>query len=121
MPNYFQESGTDPPTMATDQDDPAFVRELMESVVEMAPDLIYFKNADHELVYVGQTYADIFDAEPAELHGLTAQDLWPREEAAVVLEDEKRVLSGEPVGGREREVTHPDGSPHGYSIHKLPR
>ena len=121
MPNYFPQSGTDPPTMATDQDDPAFVRELLESVVEMSPDLIYFKNADHELVYVGQTYADIFDAEPAELHGLTARDLWPGEEATTVIEDEKRVLSGEPVVGREREVTHPDGTTHWYSIHKLPR
>ncbi|AOW80171.1 signal transduction histidine kinase [Halodesulfurarchaeum formicicum] len=107
--------------MTTAERDPEFFRDLLDSVVQLSPDLIYFKNADHELVYVGQTYADLFGTSREALVGKTARDLWPEAEAESVLADERRVLDGDPVIDRERQVTHPDGTEHWYSIHKLPR
>ncbi|MDZ7850814.1 MAG: PAS domain S-box protein [Halodesulfurarchaeum sp.] len=107
--------------MTTDRRDESFYRELLESVVETSPDLVYFKDTDHELVYYGESYANIFGDETESLLGRTAWDLWPEDEAREIVTDEERALSGNRVVGREREVTHPDGSLHWYSIHKLPQ
>lgn len=107
--------------MATDRRDEAFYRGLLESVVETSPDLVYFKDTNHELVYYGESYGSIFAGEADSILGRTAWDLWPEDEAREIIADEKQALNGDPVIGREREVTHPDGSVHWYSIHKLPR
>lgn len=100
--------------------DENFYQELFESVIERSSDLIYFKNTDHELVYLGETYANIFEADREELLGKTAHELWPVE-AEEIIADEELVLQGQPIIDRERKVTHPDGSEHWYLIHKVPR
>ncbi|MFW6458749.1 MAG: PAS domain S-box protein [Halodesulfurarchaeum sp.] len=107
--------------MGTDRRDESFYRGLLESVVEASPDLVYFKDTNHELVYYGESYANIFGDESESLLGRTAWGLWPENEAKEIISDEKQALNGDPVIGRERQVTHPDGSVHWYSIHKLPR
>ncbi len=107
--------------MATAPDTDAFFRELLASVVEMAPDLIYYKNRDHEFEFVGDTYVETVGECRADILGKTAWDLWPDAEAESIIADEKRALAGDPVVGRERKVTHPDGSTHWYEVNKLPR
>lgn len=107
--------------MTPDRRDESFYRGLLESVVETSPDLVYFKDVNHKLVYYGESYAKIFGDETNSLIGQTVWDLWPEEDAREIIADEKRALNGDPVIGREREVTHPDGSVHWYSVHKLPR
>jgi len=100
-------------------DDECF-RYLLESVADALSDLVYFKDSDHRLVHVGETYAEIFDEDPEDLLGKTAEDLWPGE-AEGILADERQVLDGEKIVDRERRVTHPDGTTHWYSENKIPR
>lgn len=107
--------------MATAPDPDKFYRDLLESVVQKAPDLIYFKNPAHELVYSGDMYAEILNKDPVSVVGKTAWDLWPEEKAQLIIEDETRALNGNPIVGRERKVTHADGTEHWYSINKHPR
>lgn len=96
-----------------------YYRKLLQSVMKTTPDLIYFKDRQHRLVHVGQTYADLFEVEPEALLGEPTRELWPNE-ADDIIETEQRVLEGESVTGKERLVTHPDGEEHWYSVYKLP-
>ncbi len=96
-------------------------RQLYELLTEASPDLLYFKDTEHRLVHVGQSFADILGTAPDELIGQTTDELWPADLAADVKACENRVLQGERVVDRERQVTHADGSVHWYSVNKIPR
>lgn len=92
---------------------------LFESIMTLTPDLVYFKDDKHRFERVNKGYTDLFDLDEEEMIGKTAEDLWP--EVEEIMEDERRALSGEPVTGRERKVTLPDGEKRWYSIYKFPR
>ncbi len=94
-------------------------RELLESIMTLTPDLIYFKDDKHRYERVNKAYEELLDLDESEMIGETAKSFWPEWEK--ILEDECQVLSGEPVIGRERKATLPNGECRWYSINKLPR
>jgi PAS domain S-box-containing protein len=94
-------------------------QQLWESLMANTPDLVYFKDADHGLIMASQTYADAVGCGEEELVGKTAADLWPHE-AAEILADERRVLTGEPMIRNERKATTADGEAHWYLLTKIP-
>lgn len=101
------------------RDELDFRRQLWESLLENTPDLVYFKDRDHRLTLCSRAYAKIFDAEPEDLIGKTALDLWPSE-GNEILADERRVLNGKPLLRKERKVTNPLGEERWYSLTKMP-
>ncbi|MBS3787219.1 PAS domain S-box protein [Candidatus Bipolaricaulota bacterium] len=94
-------------------------KELMKSIMTLTPDLVYFKDDQHRFKRVSEGYTNLLNLDEEEMIGKTAEDFWP--EAEEIMEDERQALSGEPVIGREREVTLPDGKKRWYSTNKLPR
>jgi len=94
--------------------------QMWETLMENTPDLVYFKDTEHGIINCSQAYADAVGAETRqELVGKTASDLWPRE-AEEILEDEHRVLSGEPMIRKERRVTIASGETRWYLLTKIP-
>lgn len=94
-------------------------KDLLDSIMTLTPDLVYFKDDQHRFERVNEGYTDLLDLDEEEMIGKTAEDFWP--EAEEIMEDERRALSGEPVIGRERKVTLPSGEKRWYSIYKFPR
>ena len=101
------------------KDELDFRRQLWETLLKNTPDLVYFKDRKHRLTLCSRAYAQIFDAEPEDLIGKTALDLWP-EEGEEILEDERQVLAGKPLLRKERRVTDPLGEERWYSLTKMP-
>jgi len=95
-----------------------FRRKLWDSLMDNTPDLVYFKDKNHRMIRASQAYADIFDVDAEELSGKTATELWP--EGQEIIEDERRVLAGEPLIRKEREVTTPEGESQWYLLTKIP-
>ncbi len=94
-------------------------RDLFQSIMTLTPDFVYFKDDQHKFEKVNDGYANLLGINKEDMIGKTAKDLWP--EAKEILKDETRALNGEPVIGREREVTLPNGEKRWYSIQKFPR
>jgi len=94
-------------------------KNLFNSIMTLTPDLVYFKDDRHRFERVNKGYTSLFNLQEEEMIGKTAEDYWP--EAEEIMADERRALRGEPVIGREREVTLPDGETRWYSIYKFPR
>ncbi|OKY77780.1 MAG: Signal transduction histidine kinase containing PAS domain [Candidatus Methanohalarchaeum thermophilum] len=94
-------------------------RERMESLMDLSPDLVYFKDDEHKLVRANRAYTQLMRSREEDILGKTARELWPNE-AEDIIEDEKIVLGGEPVVGRERRVTLPNGEERWYLIYKIP-
>lgn len=94
-------------------------RDLFQSIMTLTPDLVYFKDDQHRFERVNEGYANLFGLNKEDMIGKTAKDFWP--EAKEIMEDETQALKGEPVIGRERETTLPNGDKRWYSIHKFPR
>jgi PAS domain S-box-containing protein len=97
----------------------AFRNQLWESLLANTPDLVYFKDANHGLIMASQAYADAVDRDREDLVGKTAAELWPHE-AEEIMADERRVLDGEPLIRKEREVTLASGERHWYTLTKVP-
>lgn len=94
-------------------------KDLFDSIMELTPDLVYFKDAEYRFERVGEGYTELMDLTEEEMVGKTAEDFWPN--ADEIMKDEERALNGDPVIGREREVTLPSGEKRWYSIYKFPR
>ena len=95
-------------------------KNLFDTIMNHSPDLVYFKDDQHRFERANKRYAALLGMEEDDMVGKTAEDFWP-EEVEEIMEDERRALNGEPVIGREREVTLPTGEKRWYSINKLPR
>ncbi len=94
--------------------------QMWETLMENTPDLVYFKDIEHGIINCSQAYADAVGAKTREeLIGKTASDLWPHE-AQEILSDERRVLGGEPMIRKERQVTIASGETRWYLLTKIP-
>lgn len=93
---------------------------MWETLMANTPDLVYFKNTEHQLIKASQAYADAVGADsPEALIGKTASQLWPHE-AEEILDDERKVLDGEPLIRKERKVTTASGESRWYLLTKIP-
>ncbi len=93
--------------------------QLWDSLMANTPDLVYFKDADHNLIMASQAYADAVGFELEEVVGKTCAELWPHE-AEEIMADERQVLAGEPIIQKEREVTIASGERRWYLLTKVP-
>ncbi len=94
-------------------------RQQWDALMANTPDLVYFKDDSHRMIRASQAYADIFGVDAEDLVGKTALELWP-EEGEDIMADERRVLSGEPIIRKEREVTAPTDESKWYLLTKIP-
>jgi diguanylate cyclase (GGDEF)-like protein/PAS domain S-box-containing protein len=95
-------------------------RRMWDTLMDNTPDLVYFKDANHGLIRASRSYAEAVGVESdRELIGKTALDLWPQE-GQEIIDDERRVLAGEPMIRKEREVTRADGERRWFLLTKIP-
>ncbi len=94
-------------------------KRLWDALMDNTPDLVYFKDNEHRMIQASQAYADVLGRELEDLIGKTALDLWHRE-GEEILADERKVLAGEPIIKKERQVTTPQGKSLWYLLTKIP-
>jgi PAS domain S-box-containing protein len=95
---------------------------LFNSLASTIPDNIYFKDRQSRFVRVNQTMAQRFGLrDPGEAAGKTDFDFFSDEHARQAYKDEQRVmLTGEPLIGLEEKETWPDGRVTWVSTTKVP-
>lgn len=94
-------------------------QQMWETLMANTPDLVYFKDDHHGIIKASQAYAQAVGVDREDLPGKTAADLWPQQ-AEEILEDERKVLAGEPMIRKERQVTTATGDPRWYLLTKIP-
>ncbi|MGM0380224.1 MAG: sensor domain-containing diguanylate cyclase/phosphohydrolase [Bacillota bacterium] len=91
---------------------------FFDSLMSSTLDLVYFKDNNHRFWRVNKAYTDLLNLDEKDMLDKTTREFWP--EAEEILKDEVKALRGDPVLGREREVTLPNGKKRWYSIYKFP-
>ncbi|MCX5709515.1 MAG: ATP-binding protein [Candidatus Omnitrophica bacterium] len=95
-----------------------FFRDLMDSI----PDVIYFKDKSGKLVLVNKAHAKGLGLRPEEVIGKTDFDIFSKERAQKMLEDDLRVIKTErPIIDKVERATRADGIDNYVSTTKIPR
>jgi len=95
-----------------------FFRDLMDSI----PDVIYFKDKSGKLVLVNKAHAKGLGLRPEEVIGKTDFDIFSKERAQKMLEDDLRVIRTErPIIDKIERATRADGIDNYVSTTKIPR
>lgn len=104
------------------QEELAHERDLLQALLEYAPDAIYFKDADSRILRASRAFAiKVRRSDPLELVGKTDHDLFDREHAEQALADERHILAtGETIDGKTEKEVWPDGSVSWVLTSKLP-
>ncbi|MFZ5495993.1 MAG: response regulator [Verrucomicrobiota bacterium] len=94
---------------------------LLRMLMENMPDHVYFKDAQSRYISASRSLARRHGLEPAGLKGKTDFELFAKEHAQQVFADEQRImLTGEPVVDKEEKETWRDGTVTWVSSTKLP-
>jgi PAS domain S-box-containing protein len=85
---------------------------FLNSLMESAPDYIYFKDRASRFLRISRSEAEHLGlSDPAQAVGLTDFDFFTDEHAQQAYEDEQMVMrTGQPMVGKEEKETWPDGS-----------
>jgi len=90
--------------------------------MDFIPDVIYFKDKKGKFIMVNQAHAKGLGVKPEALVGKTDFDLFSRERAAKMAQDDARVMvSGKPIIDKVERATRPDGVDNYVSTTKIPR
>ncbi len=97
-------------------------RDLLGTLLENSPDMIYFKDRQSRFIRASQALAERLGAkEPAEVLGKTDADIFSEEHARPAFEDEKEIMrTGRPVIGKIEKETWPDGRTTWVLTSKMP-
>ena len=97
-------------------------RDLLHSLLEHAPDAIYFKDAESRITRASRALADrVGLPDPAELIGRTDHDLFDRDYADAARADELSILrTGRPILGRLERENLRDGRVRWVLTSKMP-
>jgi PAS domain S-box-containing protein len=89
----------------------AHERDLLQWLLENAPEKIYFKDRDGRFTRVGRTAAAQFGFDdPEEIVGKADADFFDAEDARAFFEEERAIMeSGRPIIGKEERETWKDG------------
>lgn len=95
---------------------------MLRAVVASLPDLIYVKDANSRFLLANQATADAMGvADSSDLLGKTDSDFYPQELAAGFFADEQKVvLSGQPLTSREEHLKESDGQTRRILTSKFP-
>jgi two-component system sensor histidine kinase/response regulator len=104
------------------QDDLAHERDLLRALLDYAPDIIYFKDAESRILRASRAFArKVGVGDPAHLVGRTDHDLFLKEHADRAREDEERILrTGQPIDGQTEKELWADGRVNWVLTSKLP-
>ena len=97
-------------------------RDLLNTLLENSPDLIYFKDRESRFVCFSTSFRQLFRlADPEVLRGKTDFDFFTEEHARPAFEDEQEIIrTGKPLLGKIEKETHPDGRVTWALTSKLP-
>ncbi len=95
---------------------------LLQDLMEHVPDVIYFKDKKGRLIMVNQAHAKGLGLKPEEVQGKTDFDIFPKERAKKMLEDDLYVMkTGKPIIDKVERATRADGIDNYVSTTKIPR
>jgi PAS domain S-box-containing protein len=99
-----------------------FKSNLLASLLDNMPELIYFKDEKSRFIKVSKSLADWSNVENVDdLLGKTDFDFYKADEANIRYEEEKRIMkTGKPMINKEEKYTTPDGGEGWTSTTKLP-
>jgi PAS domain S-box-containing protein len=97
-------------------------RDLLQSLMDNAPDTIYFKDADSRFTRINRAQARLLGLNsPEEALGKTDADFFGSHLSRTFLEEERRLFSsGEPIINRLEYNPRADGQPRWLSATKIP-
>ncbi|HLH56907.1 MAG TPA: PAS domain S-box protein [Verrucomicrobiae bacterium] len=89
----------------------AYERDLLKTLMEHAPDVIYFKDLRSRFVRISKSFAALFSVNRPEFaRGKTDFDFFTEEHARAAYNDEQEIIrTGKPVLGKIEKETHVDG------------
>ena len=96
--------------------------DLLHTLMENTPDLIYFKDTESRFIRINRSLADRFGLKnPAEAVQKTDFDFFTREHAQQAYQDEQNlIVSGKPIEGIQEKETWPDEQDTWVSTTKMP-
>ena len=96
--------------------------ELLQSLIDTVPDLIYFKDDKNRFIRVNKTKAEFSGTTPESMIGKTEFDFLPREQAEAASAHESWIMKfNKPVVDKLEKVTHTDGTERWVSVTEVPR
>src|SRR4029077_15190503 len=97
-------------------------RNLLTTLMENVPYVIYFKDLDSRFIAVNRAYAERHGFKnPADLIGKSDRDLFSTEHAEGALADERKIIrTGKPIVDYEEKETWPDRDDTWVSTTKMP-
>jgi PAS domain S-box-containing protein len=95
---------------------------LLRDLMDFIPDVIYFKDKKGRFVMVNQAHAKGLGVKPEALVGKSDFDLFSRDRAAKMAQDDAQVLiAGKSIIDKVERATRPDGIDNYVSTTKIPR
>lgn len=92
-------------------------QDLLRTLLDNAPDHIYFKDAQSRFLKCSKAQALQFGASPEELVGKTDHDFFSEEHARPAYEDEQEILrTGQPIIGKVEKETWKDGRGESWKL-----
>jgi PAS domain S-box-containing protein len=97
-------------------------RQLLRTLMDNLPDLIYFKDRESHFTRINVAHAKAFGlSDPVEALGKTDFDFFTDEHARQAFTDEQEIIrTGQPMVGKEEKETWPDGHVTWASTTKMP-
>ena len=97
-------------------------RELMDSLMESVPDIIFFKDSAGRFIKTNQAHAELFHvASVSEMVGKSDFDFHPVECARSYFEEEQQIINtGQPLIGHVQKNEGPDGRTGWFLVTKMP-
>ena len=97
-------------------------RQLLHTLMDNLPDLIYFKDRESRFTRINQAHARAFGlSDPVQALGKTDFDFFTGEHAQQAFDDEQEIIrTGQPMLGKEEKETWPDGHVTWASTTKMP-
>lgn len=96
--------------------------DLLQDLMDNIPDVIYFKDRKGRLILVNRAHAKGLGLTPKQVIGKTDFDIFPRERACKMLEDDMHVIkTGKPIIDKVERATRADGIDNYVSTTKVPR
>ncbi len=100
----------------------AYERDMLRTLLDSSPDLIYFKDRQSRFVRFSRAFCEHFHVgDPAQLKGKSDFDFFAESHARPAYEDEQTIIrTAQPIIGKLEEETHADGRVTWCLTSKLP-